>query len=64
MNDQDGNIRYQIEALSEAMSLSLSNECIEELTDFIKTTASVRERIRSMDLTNVPPAFLFVPKAD
>ena len=56
------NIRHQIEAISGTMDLSLSHECIEELIDLVKKTSIINERTRNLNLTDIPPAFLFAPR--
>ena len=56
--------RHQIEAISEAMGLSLSEEFVADLIDLVKKTSIIHERTRSLNLTDIPPSFLFVPKAD
>ena len=57
-------IRHQIETLSETMDLSLSHEFVTDLIDLIKKTSIVHDRTRSLNLTDIPPSFLFIPKAD
>ena len=60
--NKEGTIRHHIEAVSGTIDLSLSHECVEDLVDLIKKTSIVQERTRSLNLTNVPPSFLFSPK--
>ena len=64
MSDQDREIRSQLEALAAAAGLSLSDEHVEEILPFMKNAFAIRARARGLDLSDIPPAFLFVPEAD
>lgn len=64
MNNQDHDIRSRLKALANAAGLSLSDEHVDEILPFMKNAFAIRARARGLALSDIPPAFLFVPEAD